>query len=86
MYYIKEIDSSLAMMYFVSYGQQRYWYVKMYDGDKPASEKMMDDMFYPSYKADDQWHNGTVDFELTYGVRMSPSPQATLEIHINKSN
>ena len=85
MYYIKKIDSSVAMMYFVSYGQQRYWYVKMYDGDKPASAEMMDDMFTPSYKANDQWHNSTLGL-MTYGVRMSRSPKATLEIRINKSN
>ena len=86
MYYIKKNDTSLAMMYFVSYGPQRYWYVKMYDGDKRASEEMMDDMFSPSYKADNQWHNGTLGFDLMCRVRMSPSAQATLEIHINKSN
>ena len=86
MYYIKKIDSSVAMMYFVSYGQQRYWYVKMYGGDKPASAEMMDDMFYPAYKANDEWHDGTLGSGLTYRVRMSPSAKATLEVHINKSD
>lgn len=83
-YYIEEIDSSLAMMYYVQ--GQKYWYVKMYHGDQRASQEMYSEMYYPSYVADNQWHDGPLTFGLKYRVRMSTSSQAVLQIKIDNSN
>ena len=63
-----------------------FWNMKMYRGDRRATFPNYQDIIMnpPRMTADDQWHNGDLDF-VHYRVFMSTSPQAILKIEIFKS-
>lgn len=84
-YYIEDIDLSLAMMFAVSADKKpNHWNVKMYKGDQDASLEMARTMFLCSNVADDQWHEGSLEF-VKYSVFMSTTAKATFKIQIFKS-
>ena len=84
-YYLEDINLSVAIMYAVSVVENvNSWNVKTYKGNPEATLDMATKMGLCSNVADDQWHEGSLEF-VNYSVFMSTSPQAIFKVQIFKS-